>query len=53
MTGFLNQVAATVPKDLDVHLIGQLRHHKTDAVREWLIQNSRFHFHSTRRTPQG
>ena len=45
---FLNQVKKQVPKDLSVHLIlDNVSTHKTDAVRAWLLENPRFHFHFT------
>ena len=45
---FLDQVKKEVPKDLSVHLVlDNVSTHKTDAVRAWLIENPRFHFHFT------
>ena len=45
---FLDQVKKEVPKDLEIHLVlDNVSTHKTDAVRAWLIENPRFHFHFT------
>lgn len=43
---FLNTIDANVPDDLDVHLIlDNYATHKTQAIRKWLVQHPRFHFH--------
>ena len=45
---FLELINKEVPKSLDVHLImDNYATHKTDAVRAWLVENPRFHFHFT------
>ncbi len=37
-----------VPKDLDVHVIlDNYAAHKTTAIKDWLMENPRFHFHFT------
>jgi transposase len=45
---FLDQVDRAVPADLDVHVIlDNASTHKSAAIRRWLAQHSRFHFHFT------
>ncbi len=45
---FLNQIDATVPADLDVHLIlDNYTTHKTKAIQRWLLAHPRFHLHFT------
>ena len=43
---FLDRVDATVPPDLDVHLIlGNYATHKTPTIQRWLAQRPRYHLH--------
>jgi transposase len=45
---FLKKIDATVPGDLDLHLIcDNYATHKTPAIRNWLIRHPRFHLHFT------
>ncbi len=45
---FLDQIDATVPADLDVHLIlDNYTTHKTKAIQRWLLAHPRFHLHFT------
>lgn len=45
---FLNRVDASVPAELDVHLImDNYGTHKTPLIRAWLAQHPRFHVHFT------
>jgi len=45
---FLDTIDASVPKDLDVHLVlDNSSTHKTDAVRRWLLRRPRYHMHFT------
>lgn len=45
---FLNKVAASVPADLDVHVImDNSSTHKTAAIRNWFAKRPRFHPHFT------
>jgi transposase len=45
---FLRTIDASVPTDLDVHLImDNYGTHKTPAVQRWLVRHSRFHVHFT------
>jgi transposase len=45
---FLDRIAASVPKDLDVHLIlDNYGTHKTPSIRRWQARHPRFHFHFT------
>lgn len=45
---FLNRVDASVPAELDVHLImDNYGTHKTPLIRAWLVQHPRFHVHFT------
>ena len=45
---FLTQIDATVPANLDVHLIlDNYTTHKTKAIQRWLLAHPRFHFHFT------
>lgn len=45
---FLDTIDATVPNDLDVHLIlDNYGTHKTEAIRRWLAKRPRFHVHFT------
>ena len=45
---FLDQIEASVPADLDVHLIlDNYSTHKAPTVRRWLTQRPRFHLHFT------
>jgi putative transposase len=46
--GFLRQIEASVPKDLDIHLVvDNYCTHKHAKVRAWLAQRPRFHVHYT------
>jgi transposase len=45
---FLASIDATVPKDLDVHLVlDNYATHKTPAIQRWLLKRPRFHVHFT------
>jgi transposase len=45
---FLDQVEATVPADLDVHLVlDNAATHKTRLVHDWLVKRPRWHLHFT------
>ncbi len=45
---FLDQVEATVPADLDVHLVlDNAATHKTKLVHDWLVKRPRWHLHFT------
>jgi transposase len=45
---FLNRIDASVPKDLDIHLIlDNYGTHKTKLIRDWLARHRRFHLHFT------
>lgn len=45
---FLDTIEATVPTDLDVHLvIDNSATHKTEAIRDWLLGHPRYHVHFT------
>jgi transposase len=47
---FFKQIDATVPRDLDVHVVlDNLSAHKAPAVAEWLARprQSRWHLHFT------
>jgi transposase len=45
---FLDQIEATVPSDLDVHLVlDNAAIHKTKLVRDWLVKRPHFHLHFT------
>ena len=45
---FLDRVDATVPPDLDVHLIlDNYATHKTPAIQHWLARRPRYHLHFT------
>ena len=45
---FLNTIEATVPTDLDVHLVlDNYGTHKTARIRRWLARHPRFHVHFT------
>ena len=45
---FLDTIAATVPAELDVHLIlDNYGTHKTAMIRRWLLKRPRFHVHFT------
>jgi transposase len=45
---FLAQIDATVPADLDIHLVcDNYGTHKSPAVRTWLEKHPRFHMHYT------
>ncbi len=45
---FLRQIDASIPDDLDVHLVmDNYGTHKVDKVRHWLARHSRFHVHYT------
>ena len=45
---FLDRVDATVPPDLDVHLIlDNYATHKTPAIQRWLARRPRYHLHFT------
>lgn len=45
---FLKKIDATVPEDLDVHLVlDNYGTHKTALVRRWLLKRPRYHLHFT------
>ena len=45
---FLDQVEASVPADLDVHLVlDNAATHKTRLVHDWLVKRPRWHLHFT------
>lgn len=45
---FLDQVEASVPADLDVHLVlDNASSHKTRLVHDWLVKRPRWHLHFT------
>jgi transposase len=45
---FLDQIAASVPGDQDIHLVlGNYATHKTKPVRDWLAKRTRWHVHFT------
>lgn len=45
---FLNEIDASVPKDLDVHLVvDNYSTHKTPRVMRWFAKRPRFHLHFT------
>ncbi len=45
---FLNTIEASVPKDLEIHLIlDNYATHKTPAIHRWLARHPRFHLHFT------
>ena len=45
---FLDQVEATVPTDLDVHLVlDNAATHKTRLIHDWLLKRPRWHLHFT------
>ena len=45
---FLDQVEASVPTDLDVHLVlDNAATHKTSLVHDWLLKRPRWHLHVT------
>lgn len=45
---FLETIEASVPPDLDIHLIlDNYGTHKTPRVRRWFVRHSRFHVHFT------
>ena len=45
---FLNTIDATVPPDLDVHVIlDNSSTHKTPAIHRWLARRPRYHLHFT------
>ena len=45
---FLDTIDATVPRDLDIHLIlDNYATHKTPLIRRWLSKRPRFHLHFT------
>lgn len=45
---FLNQIDASVPAGLEVHIIlDNASAHKSAAVRRWQVRHPRFHFHFT------
>jgi transposase len=45
---FLNQIDASTPADLDLHLVlDNYATHKTPAVKRWLARHARFHVHFT------
>jgi transposase len=45
---FLQQIDASVPDDLDVHIVlDNLSTHKTPAVHRWFLRHPRFHLHFT------
>ncbi len=45
---FLDQIDASVPEDLDVHLVlDNSSTHKTDLIQRWLAKRPRYHLHFT------
>jgi len=45
---FLNTIEASVPKDLDIHIIlDNYGTHKTPMIHRWLLKHPRFHLHFT------
>jgi DDE superfamily endonuclease len=45
---FLDQIEASVPKDLDVHLVmDNYATQKTGIIRDWLVKRPRWHVHFT------
>jgi transposase len=45
---FLNTIEASVPRDLDIHIIlDNYGTHKTPAIHRWLLKQPRFHLHFT------
>ena len=45
---FLDQIAASVPRDLDVHLVmDNYATHKTKPIRDWLAKRPHWHVHFT------
>ena len=45
---FLEEIAANVPADLDIHIIlDNASAHKSAAIQRWQIRHPRFHFHFT------
>jgi transposase len=45
---FLDVIEASVPKDLDVHLVmDNYATHKTPLIRNWLVRRPRWHVHLT------
>jgi transposase len=45
---FLKLIDATVPRDLDLHLVlDNYATHKTPAIKDWLVKHPRFHLHFT------
>jgi transposase len=45
---FLDQIEASVPRDLDVHLVmDNYATHKTKPIRDWLAKRPRWHVHFT------
>lgn len=45
---FLDQIAAAVPPDLDVHVVmDNYGTHKTELIRRWFAKRPRFHVHFT------
>jgi transposase len=45
---FLKTIDATVPAELDVHLVcGNYGTHKTPEIKRWLLRHPRFHLHLT------
>ena len=45
---FLNQIDASVPANLDVHIVlDNLSTHKTPAVHRWFLRHPRYHLHFT------
>lgn len=45
---FLDRIEASVPADLDVHLVmDNYATHKTQLIRDWLIKRPRWHVHLT------
>jgi transposase len=45
---FLDEIDATVPPDLDIHLVlDNSATHKTKAIRDWLAKRPRYHVHFT------
>ena len=46
--GFLDQIEASVPGDLDVHLVlDNAATHKTRIIHDWLLKRPRWHLHFT------
>ena len=48
LRAFLDQIEATIPTDLDIHLVlDNAATHKTRIVHDWLLKRPRWHLHFT------